>query len=117
MKALSIKQPWAWAIINCKKNIENRSWKTNFRGKFLIHAPLKIDKNGYNKLIKMGIKLPEIKKLKTGGIIGQAEIIDCVDNHRSKWFTGKYGFILKNSKKLKFFNEKGQLNFFESKYK
>ena len=32
MKALSIRQPWAWAIINAGKDIENRQWPTKFRG-------------------------------------------------------------------------------------
>ena len=38
MKALSIKQPWAWLIVNGYKDIENRTWKTNYRGTFLVHA-------------------------------------------------------------------------------
>ena len=28
MKALTIKQPWAWAIIHAGKDIENRDWVT-----------------------------------------------------------------------------------------
>lgn len=27
MKALSIRQPWAWAILNAGKDVENRDWK------------------------------------------------------------------------------------------
>lgn len=38
MKALSIRQPWAWLIANGYKDIENRSWRTNYRGPVLIHA-------------------------------------------------------------------------------
>ncbi|WP_229215634.1 ASCH domain-containing protein [Duganella sp. CY15W] len=38
MKALSIRQPWAWLIVNGYKDIENRSWSTNVRGKVLVHA-------------------------------------------------------------------------------
>ncbi len=46
MKALSIRQPWAWAILFAGKRIENRRQKndrepralTGFRGEFLIHA-------------------------------------------------------------------------------
>jgi hypothetical protein len=26
MKALSVRQPWAWAIIYALKNVENRGW-------------------------------------------------------------------------------------------
>src|SRR3990167_9411398 len=38
MKALSIRQPWAWLILHAGKDIENRGWPTSFRGRFLIHA-------------------------------------------------------------------------------
>ena len=46
MKALSIKQPWASLIAHGIKDIENRTWKTNFRGRIYIHAcgkPIKRD--------------------------------------------------------------------------
>ncbi|MDX6480321.1 MAG: hypothetical protein QOG85_831 [Gaiellaceae bacterium] len=38
MKALSLRQPWAWAVIHGGKRVENRVWNTKFRGSFLIHA-------------------------------------------------------------------------------
>lgn len=38
MKALSIRQPWAWCIIYAGKDIENRTWATQYRGPVLIHA-------------------------------------------------------------------------------
>ena len=38
MKAITIKQPWAWAIIFAGRDIENRSWYTHHRGPLLIHA-------------------------------------------------------------------------------
>lgn len=38
MKAITIKQPWASLIAAGLKDIENRTWKTNFRGRVLIHA-------------------------------------------------------------------------------
>lgn len=46
MKALSIKQPWAWLVSEGYKGVENRTWKTNYRGVFLIHAGKEIDFNG-----------------------------------------------------------------------
>ena len=42
-KALSIKQPWASLIAIGLKDVENRTWKTKYRGKLLIHAPSSID--------------------------------------------------------------------------
>lgn len=38
MLALSIRQPWAWLIINGGKDIENRDWPTKFRSRILVHA-------------------------------------------------------------------------------
>lgn len=38
MKALTILQPWAHLIATDQKEIETRSWKTNYRGALAIHA-------------------------------------------------------------------------------
>ena len=69
MKCLSISQPFADLIISGKKTIELRKWNTNFRGEFLIHAPIKIRKEDCKRL---KIK----KKLVTGVIIGKAELYE-----------------------------------------
>jgi len=37
MKALSLSQPMAWAIFN-GKDVENRNWRTAYRGRFIVHA-------------------------------------------------------------------------------
>jgi hypothetical protein len=39
---------------------------------------------------------------KAGGIVGIAEITDCVTEYESPWFTGKYGFVLANARSLPF---------------
>lgn len=71
MKALTVKQPWASLIVNNYKTYEFRSWKTNYRGKILIHAGLSIEKNILNKI---NYNLDYIK----GAIIGEADITDCI---------------------------------------
>lgn len=38
MKALSVRQPWAWLIVNGYKDIENRDWSTQQRGRIWIHT-------------------------------------------------------------------------------
>lgn len=38
MKALSIRQPWAWMILHAGKDVENRNWCTDYRGWVAIHA-------------------------------------------------------------------------------
>ncbi len=37
MKTLTVKAPWVWCIFHASKNIENRTWKTDYRGPLLIH--------------------------------------------------------------------------------
>jgi hypothetical protein len=46
LKILSIRHPWAYLIANGDKDIENRMWRTKYRGPFLIHASLALDREG-----------------------------------------------------------------------
>ncbi|MGI0056857.1 MAG: ASCH domain-containing protein [Nitrosarchaeum sp.] len=123
MKCLSISQPFADLIISGKKIIELRKWNTNFRGEFLIHAPIKI-RNEDCKRLKI------TKKLVTGVIIGKAEIYDVKKYNSSKevkkdqkfHFVSKnfqdkiFGFKIKNAKPLRIpIPWKGQLGFFDVK--
>lgn len=38
LRALTVRQPWAWAIAKGFKDVENRSWTTTYRGPMVIHA-------------------------------------------------------------------------------
>lgn len=117
MKALSIRQPWAWLIVNGHKDIENRCWKTNFRGKIYVHAAKGMTRGDY-LACKIccadipGVNLPPFEKLERGGIVGTVEIVDCVDQDASPWFFGEFGFVLKNAIPLPFRPLKGALGFF-----
>lgn len=114
MKALSIRQPWAWAILNLGKNIENRTWSTEFRGSFLIHTGKTIDKNDWIYLAEKYPEIPNYKELITGGIVGIADLVDCVQSSESPWFYGPYGFILENVKEVGYIPFTGALGFFET---
>lgn len=70
MKALSIRQPWSWLIANDHKDIENRSWPTNFRGCFLIHAGKKIDKAGIDFIREQRPDISLPLRFELGGIVG-----------------------------------------------
>lgn len=94
IKALSIQQPFADKIIFRGKNIENRTWRTKFRGTVAIHASMKLAE--YAELSDK-----EKKTLIRGAIIGVVDVVDCVDEHKSKWFNGPIGFVLKNPRPLK----------------
>lgn len=116
MKAISIRQPWADAIIWHGKDVENRNWPTTFRGPVLIHAAKAWGQDERDDLDFIegvtGTKLETMRPL-LGGIIGQAEIVDCVTAMNSKWFFGRYGFVIKNAKPLPFRPCRGALGFFE----
>lgn len=112
MKTLSIQQPWAWLIISGHKDIENRDWYTGVRSRILIHCGKKYDHDGHGWIRdEFDIEIPGV--LPVGGIIGSVEIIDCVTKSDSKWFFGKYGFVMRNPIELPFYQYRGQLGFFE----
>ncbi len=113
MRALSIRQPWAWLIVNGHKDIENRSWRTNYRGPFLVHAGLKVENEIYDQLADyFEIRPPPPSEIERGGIVGESTILDCVENHDSLWFFGPYGFVLAHSRPLPFRQMRGRLGFF-----
>ena len=72
VKALTIREPWATLIINGYKKYEFRSWKTNYRGRILIHAGLGKDKEYINRFDSYNIHI------NNGYIIGEAIITDCI---------------------------------------
>lgn len=74
-KALTLKQPWAWAVFNCGKNIENRSWDTSYRGRLFIHAGQAYDHSGAAWIAeKFGVEVPGPGNLPEGAIVGWVEI-------------------------------------------
>jgi len=112
MKALSIQQPWAWAILYAGKDIENRSWWTGVRERILIHAGKKIDKEGWEWIEgRFGLTIP--RDIPTGGIVGSVELTHCVKYDQSPWFFGPFGFTLKDPMVLNFRPMRGQLGFFQ----
>ncbi|RKT01075.1 ASCH domain-containing protein [Chryseobacterium defluvii] len=105
-KALSIKQPWASLIALGIKDIENRTWKTNFRGRIYIHSS---GTGAKGKFLAMNEKQREeaakfekfyplyFDDLQRGAIIGEVDIVDCVINHSSIWAEKTNGCFLENN--------------------
>lgn len=122
MKVLSIRQPWAWLIVNGHKDIENRTWSTRFRGEVLIHASKGMTRDEYEQASHFAfhvhggcdLGLPSFEMLERGGIVGVAEIVDCVSQSGSRWFVGEYGFVLRNASPLPFAPMRGMLGFFDA---
>lgn len=108
MKVLTIKEPWATLIIDGYKMYEFRSWKTNYRGKVLIHSGLSIENDMLSRFKDYNIHCSR------GAIIGEAMLTDgvLVDEQFYKQLleidpviyeksnhSMKYGFKLENVKK------------------
>ena len=129
--ALSIRQPWAWLIVNGYKDIENRSrCIKDFLGPVLIHAssacPLAEYNEAYTFMEQRGLKValrklreafPEEIVFQTGGIVGVAHIHGHGNFEMvSPWWVGPYSYQLKDAKPLPFKPCKGRLGFFPIDY-
>ena len=114
LHALSIRQPWAAAIL-AGKDIENRSRRTNIRGRICIHVGAwnAADYEARGFIADQGIALPANPDLRRNGIIGTVEIVDCVDHSDSPWFFGPYGYVLRDPQPCEFIYVPGMLGFFD----
>jgi ASCH domain len=74
--ALSLKQPWAALVVHGLKTIEIRRWPTARRGRILIHAARVPDNRdeAWKHVTPGLLPLAELQ----GGIIGSAELTECV---------------------------------------
>jgi len=120
MKALSIQQPWAWAILYAGKRVENRTWYSSFRGLIYIHAGLTVDKNSVEDLEAEILRVPDPRpKAYRGALVGTARVTGCVSPEQVpveqiSWACGPWCFLLDDVKPLeKPIAYKGQLGFFE----
>ena len=119
MKILSVKQPWAHLIIHGAKNVENRTWRTDYRGPVAIHASLKPDDD--DKAWELAAEKGEdgvvfIPHMDYGKIIGVVELVDCIDftkvhplNYESKWAAGPWVWVFRNKQAIEPIPYKGAL--------
>jgi hypothetical protein len=107
LRAISVRQPWAHAILHLGKDVENRPMRTHFRGRILIQAALRVERDE-----ALRFKL-DPDDLPTGVIVGSVEIVDCVRNSKSRWADrGQWHWLLKNPRVLtKPIPLKGKLGF------
>lgn len=103
--ALSVRQPWAWAIIHAGKDIENRGVtferKRGYAGlkrRIAIHASSGMTRKEYLEaadfMATLKIQCPNPADLVRGAIVGSVQIVDVTRRHRSPWFFGPLGLVL-----------------------
>lgn len=88
MKALTVRQPFAHAIIRLDKDVENHSYPVNYRGPLLIHAGFYKERYPREVLAEYMKRPPseaELSDLPRGCIIGAVYLEDCVRNAKSRW--------------------------------
>jgi hypothetical protein len=133
MKALTIRQPWCHVILYDGKRIENRVWRTHFRGEFLLHASKRILDGDIERARRMveelnGAQASEAipESFPRGGIVGIARLIEVVEptarrvaSHYPlgidwRWHTrDQFGFVLADVRPLPFMPWKGARLFFD----
>lgn len=124
-RALSIRNPWAWLVVNGYKDVENRTWQRSFTGPLLIHAGKKPDVDVssvewafWMAALKSGQPVERIwKKYEhekvMGALVGKVVVEGCVSHSESPWFFGPYAFVVKEPVAWRDpVPYKGALNFF-----
>jgi hypothetical protein len=140
-KCLSIRQPWAWLICHpeivretglAAKNLENRTWSTEFRGEVLIHAgatPDDLFTGTKDKRLdhwywsahfgRAGARLADLMPQRLTdyprrAVVGQANLVDVLHDSESPWFVGPYAFRLEQASALERpISYAGQLKLFD----
>lgn len=112
MKALSVKQPWSSLIGSGQKPVENRSWRTRYRGPLLICAGALPDKDAAAALAAQG--LPQPLEAPLGVAICVVDLVDVMRDHSSPWaWPGQWHWILENARPVAPLAVKGQLGLFD----
>lgn len=105
MKALTIRQPFACAILQLGKDVENRSWRTRYEGPLLIHAAAHREQHPREILAEYMSKPPSsesLRNLPLSCIVGIVEITDCVRNSKSRWADkGGWNWLIENPRKIR----------------
>jgi hypothetical protein len=90
MRALTIQQPWAWAIASGQKPVENRTWRTSYLGRIAIHAGRDTHRLSIMRRLiaqgrdgcagawrRSGLELPAESELPFGAIVATAVLVAC----------------------------------------
>ena len=114
LKAVTVKNPWAWSILHAGKDVENRSQSINHRGTLYIHVAKRDDEAGYENetFQKARASAPQAFKnhLKLQGyVLGTVKVVGChystecktADGYCSEWARpGFYHWELRDPRPL-----------------
>jgi hypothetical protein len=110
VKSLTVRQPWAWAILHAGKNIENRSWapKAVLPFQIAVHAGAHCTASEYDAALDSiwrdggpEIYTPLREDLVLGCVVGVVDVIGVERrNPGSPWWMGPIGWRLANPRPL-----------------
>lgn len=118
--ALSLRQPWAWLVVNGHKDVENRVWHRANLGTFLVHASKGMTYREYEDVLAFldciehyTTPLPDFDALERGGIVGVAthtgEVLPPSGSDRDWHMDGQFGYVLRDCRTLPFVPCSGRL--------
>jgi hypothetical protein len=107
MKALSFRQPWAELVLQGRKTMDLRTYRTEHRGPLAIHASKTVEREA---CLRHGL---DPDSLNTGGIVGVVELADVLslteadyEAHLAEHLAGRpfrepmYGWVLSEPQRL-----------------
>lgn len=87
-RALSLKQPWAWAVVHGPKWIENRTWFSELVGPIWIASSSQVQRSYYEeargRILRIGeatgqeFEVPALDDLPRGMVVGRATVTDYI---------------------------------------
>lgn len=131
--ALSVRQPWTWAILHARKTHENRTEASirlgNMRAyvgkRIAIHAGKGMTRDEYDEaagfIRRLAGDCPAPHELQRGGIIGFVRVAGLITTKRereaeqSPWFFGPCALILSEPEPCDFIGAGGELGMFRWK--
>lgn len=94
--ALTLRQPWASAVVRLGKNVENRTWTTPYRGLLAIHAG-----KGVDSAAPPSVAEALEQRLPSGCVVAVVELHSIVRDSRSEWAReGEYHWLLRDVREL-----------------
>lgn len=118
IKAITLYQPWAEAIMMGLKHYETRSWGTKYRGRLVIHAaagPPMEDAMWHlqDLCAQHGCEIPVGYQLRRGEVLGVVDLVDCVqmtpeliakqgptERALGDWQVGRWAWKVKNPREV-----------------
>jgi hypothetical protein len=114
VRALTVRQGWAWGLVYGPKRIENRSRRIAYRGPLAIHAGL--SRASVDACRAAMPELPPTESLIFGAVIGILDIVDCVpiaEVSGDRFASGPWCWITANPRPIDPIYCRGSLGLFD----